>query len=148
MRYRKKDKNWDRQFGRGLSDFWRDTPEAVGQAIKSRLWLFRGEWFLDVTEGMPWGGFPLNQDVVIQGQVLGRSTEQTRDMAIKVCVLDTQGVQSITNYSSDLDPNSRRFTVRMTVTTVYGQLAVRIAGIPTSPGFTIGVSALGGGMAL
>jgi hypothetical protein len=148
MRYRKKDTNWDRQFGRGLLDFWHDTPEAVGQAIKSRLWLFRGEWFLATQEGMPWGGFPINDDAVLQGRVLGKNTEDSRDMAIKVCVLDTEGVLALTDYSSDLDSGTRRFVVRMVVNTIYGRIAVSIGGQPTQPGFTIGVSAIGGGMAL
>ena len=148
MRYRKKDKNWDRQFGHGLQDFWSDTVEGVGQAVKSRLWLFRGEWFLDTAEGMPWGGFPINEEALSQGRVLGKGTGQTRDMAIQVCVLDTKGVLAINNYSSSLDSQTRRFVVNMTVSTVYGRLGITIGGSPTQPGFTIGVSALGGGMAL
>ena len=37
MRYRKLDANDDYVFGGGQVDFHKDTPEGVGQAVKTRL---------------------------------------------------------------------------------------------------------------
>src|SRR5260364_424406 len=54
MRYRRLDAAGDYAFGRGLSDFEQDTPEAVAQAVKTRLALRFGEWFLDTSDGTPW----------------------------------------------------------------------------------------------
>ena len=51
MRYRKLDDSGDFMFGHGQADFHHNTPEAVAQAVATRLRLFSGEWFLDVTEG-------------------------------------------------------------------------------------------------
>src|SRR5260363_151880 len=53
MRYRRLDAAGDYAFGRGLSDFEQDTPEAVAQAVKTRLALRFGEWFLDTSDGRP-----------------------------------------------------------------------------------------------
>src|SRR5260363_163740 len=51
MRYRRLDAAGDYAFGRGLSDFEQDTPEAVAQAVKTRLALRFGDWFLDTSRG-------------------------------------------------------------------------------------------------
>jgi hypothetical protein len=120
MRYRKLDSNSDMQFGHGSGDFWHDQPEAVGQSIKTRLLLFTGEWFLDTTEGTPWGGFPLNELVVSQGQILAEHTALSRDLAIKQRVIQTEGVVGISDYGSAFDADARTFSIGMVVDTVYG----------------------------
>ena len=53
MKYRKLTENGDYAFGRGGADMHADTPEAVGQAVLTRLRLFAGEWFVDLKEGTP-----------------------------------------------------------------------------------------------
>ena len=120
MRYRKLDQNSDMQFGHGSADFWHNQPEAVGQSIKTRLLLFTGEWFLDIREGTPWGGFPLNADVVRQGRILAEHTQLSRDMALKERVVMTKGVIGISQYGSHFDPDTRAYSVNMRVDTIYG----------------------------
>jgi hypothetical protein len=126
MRVRKIDSDGDYVFGHGSSDFHRDSPAGVAQCVKTRLGLFAGEWFLDTSYGMPWGGFAFNANVVSQGRVLGKGDVQYRDLAIKTCVLNTQGVLSITSYSSILDAN-RRLSVSITVDTLYGGIQTQVA---------------------
>lgn len=145
MRYRKLTESGDYQFGHGSGDFWHNVPDAVGQAVLTRLLLFSGEWFLDNTEGTPWGGFPINDNVVAQGQILAEHTQLTREVAIKERVISTPGVLAITNYGSSFDPDTRRFSVNMSLDTIYG--GITITG---QPGFTLGFagSPLGGGAPL
>lgn len=113
MRYRALSPAGDYQFGRaGL--FLTDTPEAVAQAIKTRLLLWAGEWFLDTTEGTPY----------VQS-ILGYGTEGTRDLAFKQRILQTPDVQSITQYSSTVDA-SRKMTVTATVQTTFGPATVTL----------------------
>lgn len=109
MRYRKLDTSGDYSFGNGASDFWKDQPEAVAQAVQTRLFLFEGEWFLDSREGMTWNT-----------QVLGVRTANTRDPAIRRRVLGTQGAKSLLEYSSSLNRDTRDFSVNMTIDTIYG----------------------------
>lgn len=109
MRYRKLDENGDYTFGRGQEDFWRDTPEAPAQAVLTRLNLWQGQWFLDTREGMTW-----------KTQVLGNRTTRTRDPAVRNRVLGTQGITGILEYSSNLDRDTRAYSVVMTVDTIYG----------------------------
>jgi hypothetical protein len=145
VRLRKQDAaGGDYQFGHNAADFWHNEVEGVAQSVMTRLLLYRGEWFLDLQEGMPWGGFPLSDAVVAQGQVLGVTTALSRDVALQQHVLATDGVQIINSYSSSVDPNIRRFSATMTITTIYGQFGLTIQPADDRPYFIIAWSALGG----
>jgi hypothetical protein len=112
MRYRSLSDSDDYVFGQGSTEFLVNTPAVVAQAIKTRLLLAQGEWFLDVFEGTPYST-----------QILGEN-KQIYDQAIRDRILNTPGVQSIDLYSSSLDAN-RRLTVSCTVTTIYGQATIQ-----------------------
>lgn len=114
MRYRKLDADGDYVFGGQQTDFYTDVPEAVGQAVLTRLRLFRGEWFLDTTEGTP------------LDQIIGKYTAGTFDAAIRQRILATQGVTALTAYSSDLNADTRALRVVATITTQYGGDPVQI----------------------
>lgn len=112
MRNRAMDANGDYQFGRsGL--FLVDSPAGVAQAIKTKLLLAAGEWFLDADEGTPYST-----------QVLGYGTQDSRDLAMKERILATPGVVEILQYGSTVV--DRRFSVSATVSTQYGQVAVTL----------------------
>ena len=113
MRYRKLDENGDYTFGNGLRDFWHDVPEAPAQAVRTRLSLWEGEWFLDVREGMPWNT-----------RVLGVRTAGTRDATIRRHILGTEGVTEITSYSSALVRDTRAFSVNVSIDTLYGPFQI------------------------
>lgn len=116
MRYRKLDADGDYSFGTPQADFLRDSPEAVAQAVKTRLMLARGEWFLDETEGMPW-----------RGEVLGKQPRASYDWAIRQRILGTTGVTGLTDYSSQLDPDTRGLSVTASISTLYGTAIVQAA---------------------
>jgi hypothetical protein len=113
MRYRKLDADGDYTFGGGRADFLVNSPEAVGQAVLTRLQLFKGEWFVDTADGTPW-----------QTEVLGEHTRATYDMAVRNRILSTQGVVQIDDYDSEFEPNSRKLTINCTITTAYGQTTI------------------------
>jgi hypothetical protein len=107
VRYRKLDENGDCTFGQGAANFYVDSPEMVRQKIQTRLGLIRGEWFLDKTEGTQWN------------KIVGKGTNKTYDLVIQTRILQTQGVQSIVQYSSNVDPTTRALTVSCLVQTIY-----------------------------
>lgn len=114
MKYRKLSPDGDYQFGNGAADFWVDQPEAVAQAVQTRLGLWQGDWFLDTTEGMTW-----------KTEVLGVRTANTRDPAIRRRVLGTAGVKAIMAYSSNLNRDTRAFSVdTLKLDTIYGPVTV------------------------
>jgi hypothetical protein len=113
MRYRALDANGDYSGGRGGGNFLINSPACVAQSVLTRLRLWQGEWFLDITEGTPW----------LQ-QVLGKFSKPIYDLAIKTRVLGTQGVTGIVNYSSTRDDVTRKLTVQMTINTQFGQAEI------------------------
>lgn len=116
MLYRKLDADGDYTLGSG-GDFLKNTPEAVGQAIGTRLKLWRGEWFVDITDGTPW-----NEQVLGK---LGARSGRHPDAAIKQRILGTFGVTEITAYNSTFNGETRQLTVAATVNTIYGQTMIK-----------------------
>lgn len=115
MRYRRLTAGGDYQFGHGGADFLVDSPECVGQSVRTRLLLMEGEWFLDVTEGTPYGT-----------EIFGAGTQPLYDLAIQQRVLETDGVTSIEEYSSELDHVARRLSISMKINTSFGQVPVAV----------------------
>lgn len=114
MRYRKLDNNGDMQFGNSSADFYVDQPEGITQAIMTRLKLWAGEWFLDISEGTPY-----------QQAILGTGTKSTIEPVIRARILDTEGVDSIETFSLEINELNRNATIIATVNTIYGQTAIQ-----------------------
>lgn len=112
MRYRALDENGDYTFGQGNGNFLVNSPACVAQAVKTRLLLLTGEWFLDTADGTPYAE-----------DILGKSNQLTRDSVIRARILGTEGVTEIVEYESSLSPN-RDFTVTARINTAFGQTTV------------------------
>lgn len=121
MRYRKLTTDNDYSFGNGQLDFYRDVPEAVGQAVLTRLLLFLGEWYLNIEAGTPY----------FQG-VLGKHSQLTADTTIQQSILNTtdgQGaiaVTDISKYESTLNPDTRALDAETAIDTIYGPTQIQI----------------------
>ncbi|WP_081410213.1 hypothetical protein [Acinetobacter genomosp. 33YU] len=113
MRYRKLSSDGDYVFGSGKNDFLVNSPEAVAQAILTRLRLWLGEWFADTSDGTGW-----NQSIV------GKQSKNLYELTLHQRVLETPGVKSIVDFQSALDPETRRLTVSMTVNTIFGEASL------------------------
>lgn len=113
MRYRKLSSDGDYVFGSGKNDFLVNSPEAVAQAILTRLKLWLGEWFADTSDGTGW-----NQSIV------GKQSKNLYELTLHQRVLETPGVKSIVDFQSALDPDTRRLTVSMTVDTIFGEASL------------------------
>jgi len=114
VKYRKEIDN-DYAFGRGDSAFLSNSAQAVAQAVKTRLSLWRGEWFLDTAEGTPY----------VQS-VLGKNSEDVYSLAIRDRISGTQGVKAITAFNTQNNSSSRRLTYSVTLDTIYGEVTVDV----------------------
>lgn len=110
MRVRKVDASGDMVFGGDQAAFLRNSPDAVAQIVESRVNLWTGQWFLDLSDGTPF-----------EEQVLGRYTANVRDAAIQYRILTTPGVLSIESYSAALDKTSREYAVSAEIETAYSK---------------------------
>jgi hypothetical protein len=116
VRYRALSADGDYTFGQGGANFLVDSREMVAQYVMTRLLLWQGEWFLDVTSGTPW----------LQG-ILGKApSKEERDILLRQRILDTPGVTAITAYSSSINAATREFSVSASIDTQFGQLTVEV----------------------
>lgn len=121
----------DYVFGKGPGGFWVDVPDAVGQAVLTRLKLETGQWFLNLEDGTPWNT-----------QVLGKYTADVRDPVIRARILDTQGVQEIIAYSSNLNRETRGFSIDVILDTIYGRAKMVVPSFESLPPPTLGLPVL------
>jgi hypothetical protein len=113
MRYRTLTPTGDYSFGAGGAQFLVDSPDAVAQAVETRLQLATGDWFLDVTEGTPYAT-----------DILGAGTATRYDAALRARILDTPGVAALVDYASTLDRSTRQLRVAATISTIYGNATI------------------------
>lgn len=114
IRYRKLDENGDYVFGSppSVQQFYIDQPEAVAQAVLTRLRLSAGEWFLDADEGTPY-----------TQAILGFAPANVRDFAIRQRVLDTIGINEITTFGSQVT-DTRDYTVSIEAQSIFGPVVI------------------------
>lgn len=115
MRYRKLSPTGDYVFGNSELDFYVNEPAAVGQAVKTRLLLWLGEWFLDLNEGTQW----------MQG-VIGKHSQTTADATVQDRIAGTQGLADIASFTSTVNPDTRLYSVNTTIDTIYGTTTVQL----------------------
>ena len=113
MIYRKLDINGDMVFGQRNNNFLVNSPAAVAQAVMTTLKLIRGEWFIDVTLGVPYNT-----------KILGFNNVVNADFEIQTAILGVPGVIDIANYNSYYIPSSRALLIQATIDTIYGQTKV------------------------
>lgn len=116
MRYRKLTADGDYSFGGGQLDFWRDVPEAVGQAAQTRLLLWLGEWFYNIDDGTPY----------MQG-VFGKKSLDSANITIQDRILGTEGLTDIQDYESEVNSDTRVMTAQMSIDTIYGPTPLAVA---------------------
>lgn len=88
--------------------------EEIEQTIRTRLRLFLGEYFRDISDGTPWFE-----------QILGKGTSMSaREAALRNRILRTPGVVRLTSFSTDFNIDTRKYTVTAGALTTFGLLTV------------------------
>ena len=81
------------------------------QHVRTRLLFYRGEWFLDTLAGTPWF-----QEIFTKPANLANI-----ESILKSRILNTPGVQTLTEFSMDYTGASeRRLNVQFSAETIYG----------------------------
>jgi len=83
MRVRRITADGDWSFGKGRADYV-NSSKAIRQNVVTRLRSFTDDWFLDITNGLPW--------IELLGN---RNTENQIIAAVEKTVLETEGVRLI-----------------------------------------------------
>lgn len=96
---------------------WLYDVDAIEQTINTRLKLFSSEYWRDVSDGTPW-------ITSILGKNNSTNTLQSKSVLLKNRILNTDGVVSILDWTSDFDYTTRKFTITATILTEYGTIDV------------------------
>ena len=116
MRYRSL-KNGDYFFGGGNNEFLSGV-EAVSQAIITRIKLLLNEWWENLNEGTP-----------LWENILGNSGKDIElvDKIILSRILGTEGVLQVKDYESSFNSETRAYSFKATVDTIYGESILKEA---------------------
>ncbi|KAB0489683.1 hypothetical protein [Pseudomonas vancouverensis] len=92
--------------------------EEIAQTVMTRLRLFLGEYFRDITDGTPW-----------YEQILGKfASLSAAEAALRARIANTPGVIRLTSFSADFDINARRYSVTAGILTAFGLEEVTLDG--------------------
>lgn len=92
--------------------------EEIAQTVLTRLRLFLGEYFRDITDGTPW-----------YEQILGKFQNlSAAEAALRARIANTPGVIRLTRFSADFDINTRKYTVTAGILTEFGLDEVTLDG--------------------
>ncbi len=91
----------------------------IAQTVATRLKLFTGEYFRNINDGTPWF-----TDVLGKGH-----NEVTRDSVIKRRITQTEGVISLFEFSAELDPIKRTYSITAGVVTSDGNEIIKISEV-------------------
>lgn len=91
--------------------------DTIRQRIKQALLFYKGEWFLDVTAGIPYF-----DDVLI------KSPEQKRVESIfKAAILAVEGTVKLLEFKTNYVPDTRTFELDFVVETNVGNVSLEVS---------------------
>ncbi len=107
---------------------WSSGPAGITQGIKIACLIIRGEWFLDLEEGVP---YLENREVTAGQAILGGRFNKTKALAAyRRAILAAPGTNEIISLEVQFDPVTRRMQVDFEVKTVFGDtVADTIVGV-------------------
>nr|WP_282554553.1 hypothetical protein [Providencia stuartii] len=108
MKVRRLDDNHDWCFGRGRADY-NIHSEAIAQSVLTRLLSLKQDWFLNREHGIKWFDYLRKNPNLI-----------AMEAEIKASVLNTQGVEQITEFDIQLNPDTRLMAISVTYIDIYG----------------------------
>lgn len=84
--------------------------EEIAQTVRTRLALYLGEYFRDITDGTPW-----------YEQILGKfASLDTVEAVLRARIANTPGVIRLTSFTTDFDINTRKYSVTAGILTQFG----------------------------
>lgn len=104
---RRLDSNHDCSFGRG-QDNYATGSESTAQRVRTACLEIQGEWFMDVTAGIPWYPISDSADTIPIMGAPGAPDLGYAEAVIKARILSVDGVASITSVSLVFDHVARK----------------------------------------
>ena len=106
MKYRRQDKNGDYVFGHNKNDYVSGNL-AVAYAIKSKILLFYGEWWEDISQGIP-----MFQSIV--GQTNKSNVTNALELLLNERVQEVPGVEVVNEITATISGRIISIYIRCT----------------------------------
>jgi len=91
--------------------------DEIAQTIKTRLRLYLGEYFRDITDGTPWFQ-----------SILGKGTSlNNKEALLRNRIIQTDGVHEITKFETEFDNDSRTYSITVNVLTDDGAVELGLS---------------------
>lgn len=87
-----------------------DELNRVVQDLKIRLWFFMGEWFLDISKGVPYF-----RDILVKSPDLNAI-----EAILKEVIFETKNVLEILSFDLAYNSSARTMSVQFQVNTTFG----------------------------
>lgn len=97
-----------------------DDTNQIIQNLAIRLRFFLGEWFLDITAGIPY----------YQIFFIKAPNQIQIESILKQEIVDTRGIVEITSFESDFTPNNRKFFVKFGARSISGEELLKELELP------------------
>lgn len=107
----KLDENGDLLIESGLLFLHDREDELTQQKVAIVLRTYRGEWFVDLSEGVPY----------FQEILVGKNNKDLADVIIRSAIQNTEGVEDVLSFSSTLN-SSGQYIVSFRATTTDGEI--------------------------
>lgn len=91
-----------------------EEAPLVQQRLKQSLLFFLGEWYLDITDGVPY-----YQEILIKAPI-----QVTVESILKNTILETPDVQSLERFELEYDNQNRAISLDFAVSTPYGNIEI------------------------
>lgn len=96
--------------------------EAVAQGLRIRILSFRGEWFWNLDDGVP---YLARNGVTADEALLGQRYDKAKAIAaFRDAILATPGVTEILTLAADFDTATRTLSISFKVRTTFGVVEV------------------------
>ena len=90
--------------------------EEIAQTVKTRLRLFKGENFRNITDGTPWWE-----------SILGKEgTLTSKEAIIKNRIVRTEGVVRLVTFSTDFNIKTRAYSIVAGILTEQGEIEITV----------------------
>jgi len=89
-----------------------DENTAIAQHLRSRLRTFFGEWFLDISVGVPY----------FEQILIKNPNPVSVDSILKKEILETDGILELLTFDLDLNPTTRELTLTFQARTITGSV--------------------------
>lgn len=100
----------DMTFGQGSGNYLVDSSAAVCQILKTQLSLWQGEWFLNLSAGIPY-----------LSKIAGYGNLTMGALILKQAALGVPGVININDWSVTFNPATREYSVTgSSINTTFG----------------------------